>query len=117
METKNLFYREMSVFVQHESDGGSSLSSISPVWNKRLQLKQSLIFAISFTRLKWLAEIINANKCVVGEAYGYSSSYTITCEECTRIANKFSLYFIIFWHKKLEVLQQTFVKHWIESHA
>jgi hypothetical protein len=117
MQANNFFYREMSVFVQQENEEGSSLSNISPVWAKRLQLKQPLNFAISLTRLKWLAEIIDANKCVVGEAYDYSSSYTNTCEECTRIANKFSLYFTILWYKKLKVLQQIFVKHWIESHA
>jgi hypothetical protein len=114
MQANNFFYDDMSFFVQQENKEGS-LSNISPVWAKRLQHKQPLLFAISLTRLKWLAEIIDADKCVVGEAYGYSSSYTNTCEECTRIANKFSLYFTILWYKKLKVLQQIFVKHWIES--
>ena len=101
-----------------EKEETSLLSDISPMWAKRLKvIKPSLLFAISLTRLRWLSEIIDADKCVVGEAYGYSSSYTKTCEQCARIANKFSLYFTMLWYKKLKLLQQTFVRHWIESHT
>jgi diphthamide biosynthesis methyltransferase len=94
-----------------------SLIDISPRWAKRLEEKQSLPFLMPIKWLQWLSEIIDPQKCVVGEAYGFSSSYANTCAECTSLANKFPLYFAICSHKKLGDLEQTFVKHWNEKHA
>lgn len=93
-----------------------SLSDISPTWAIRLKEKRSPLFLISLTRLRWLSEIIHPKKCVVAEAYGFSSLYTNNCIECARIGNKFSLYFAIYLPKKLEENQQRFVKHWNEKH-
>jgi hypothetical protein len=93
-----------------------SLSDISPTWAIRLKEKQPPLFLISFTRLQWLSEITDAEKCVVGEAYGFSSSYTNSCRECTNIANKFSLYFVMNHPRKLKENRQRFVKHWNEKH-
>lgn len=94
----------------------SALNEISPIWAKRLKEIQSIKFLISLKRLQWLFEIIQAKKCVVGEAHGFSSSYTTKCKECARIGNKFSLYFSICHSKKLEENQKRFVKHWNEKH-
>ena len=93
-----------------------SLGDISPTWAIRLKEKRSHLFLISLTRLKWLFEIIHPKKCVVAEAHGFSSSYTINCAECARMGNKFSLYFTMCLHKKLGENQQRFVKHWNEKH-
>ena len=95
-----------------------SLSDISPTWAKRLQGKQPLLpFLVSLTRLRWLSEITDPRKCVVGEAYGFSPSYTDSCSQCASIGNKFSLYFAMCRHKKLEKVEQMFVKHWNQKHT
>ncbi len=93
-----------------------SLSDISPMWAMRLKEKQSPLFLVSLTRLRWLSEIIHPKKCVVAEAYGFSSSYTDDCRICARFGNKFSLYFAMHFPKKLEENQQRFIKHWNEKH-
>ena len=94
-----------------------SLSDISPIWATRLNEKQSsYLFPISLTRLLWLFEIIQPKKCVVAEAYGFSSSYTSNCPQCARIGNKFSFYFAFGLNKKLKENQNRFVKHWNEKH-
>lgn len=93
-----------------------SLDHILPKWAMRLKEKGSSVFLISLTRLKWLFEIIHPKKCVVAEAYGFSSSYTNSCAECAIVGNRFSLYFTLYLHKKLGENQQRFVKHWNEKH-
>ena len=93
-----------------------SLSDISPIWNSRLKGKQSPLFLISLTRLLWLFEIIHPKKCVVAEAYGFSSSYTNNCNQCARIGNKFSFYFAMCIPKKIKENQERFIKHWNEKH-
>ncbi len=100
----------------HHPQQPLSLSDISPTWDIRLKEKQSHLFLTSLTRLRWLFEIIHPKKCVVAEAYGFSSSYTNNCAECARIGNRFSLYFAIYLPKKIEENQQRFVKHWNEKH-
>jgi hypothetical protein len=114
MKRNELIYDEVNKRPQQQP---LSLSDISPTWAKRLQEKQPLPSLISLTRLRWLSEIADPRKCVVAEAYGFSSLYTISCRQCTIMANKFSLYFAMCWHKKLEKVQQMFVKHWNEKHA
>ncbi len=93
-----------------------TLADISPIWNNRLKEKQSFLFLFSFKRLKWLFEILHPKKCVVAEAYGFSSSYTNNCTTCARIGNKFSLYYTINYSKNLTKNQETFVDHWNKEH-
>ncbi len=100
----------------HPRQQSLSLGDISPTWAIRLKEKRSPMFLISLKRLKWLFEIIHPKKCVVAEAHGFSSSYSSNCAECARMGNKFSLYFTLHLHKKLEENQQRFVKHWNEKH-
>lgn len=94
-----------------------SLEDISPKWAIRLKEKRSPLFLISLTRLQWLFQILHPKKCVVAEAYGFSSSYTNNCAQCARIGNKFSLYFAMCFFKELEDNQNRFVKHWNEKHT
>src|SRR6187200_986748 len=101
MKRNELIYSEINDELPQQRP--LSLSDISPTWAKRLQGKQPLLpFLISLTRLRWLSEITNPRKCVVGEAYGFSASYTDSCSQCASIGNKFSLYFAMCSHKKLE---------------
>ena len=49
-----------------------TLEDISPIWASRLK-KENLPTFMSRTWLRWRFELQKASKCVVGEAYGYSS--------------------------------------------
>src|SRR5919109_5326118 len=64
------------------------LEDISPIWASRLK-KENLPTFMSSNWRKWHYELQNASKCVVGEAYGYSSQYMADCNECRRICLKF----------------------------
>ena len=91
------------------------LEDISPIWASRLK-KENLPTFMSWTWWKLHSELHRPSKCVVGEAYGYSSQYTADCDECNRICHKFLCYFTLNWRGKLESNKQDFVKHWNEKH-
>ena len=93
-----------------------TLHDISPKWADRLLLHR-LPFPLSIQWLRWYFEIKCASKCVVGEAYGFSSSYIYNCKECDRFGWKFMLSFITNSYPKLEENKQLFVKHWEEKHT
>jgi len=92
------------------------LEDISPIWASRLK-KENLPTFMSSNWRKWHYELKKASKCVVGEAYGYSSQYTADCNECERICVKFLYYFTLNLREKSESNKQDFVKHWNEEHT
>jgi hypothetical protein len=92
-----------------------TLDPISPIWAKRLE-ESKLLPLLSFRRLRLYLELKHTSKCVVGEAYGFSSSYIFDCKPCSRIAWKFMFYFMIYSYSKLEETKKEFVKHWSEKH-
>jgi len=94
-----------------------TLNDISPRWAKRLGERQELPVPMSITWLRWWFEIIWPPKCVVGEAHGFTRSYTNCCSECGEIGDKFSLYFTLNLCSRLEENKQRFVKHWNKEHA
>ena len=91
------------------------LDIISPMWAKRLE-ESKLLPLLSFRRLRLYFELKHTSKCVVGEAYGFSSSYVSNCKRCFKIAWKFMFYFMICSYSKLEATKKEFVKHWSEKH-
>jgi hypothetical protein len=92
-----------------------TLDTISPIWAKRLE--ESKLFPLfSIRRLRLYVELKDTSKCVVGEAYGFSSSYVSSCKRCSKIGWKFMFYFMIQSYSKLEVTKKEFVKHWSEKH-
>jgi hypothetical protein len=93
-----------------------TLEDISPKWASRLKSKNIPIF-MSPTWLRWRYELQKTSKCVVGEAYGYSSQYAENCDKCDRIGCKFLYYFTFNRRKRLELNKQEFVKHWNEEHS
>ena len=93
-----------------------SLENISPKWALRLK-RENIPTFMSPTWLQWRYELQKSSKCVVGEAYGYSSQYTENCDKCDRIGCKFLYYFTFNWRKRLELNKQEFVKHWNEEHG
>jgi hypothetical protein len=91
------------------------LDAISPMWSKKLE-ESKLLPLFSLRRLQMYLELKHASKCVVGEAYGCSSSYVDNCERCCDIAWKFMFYFMIHSYSKLERTKKEFVKHWNNKH-
>jgi hypothetical protein len=92
-----------------------TLGSISPTWAKKLE-GSKLLPILSIRRLRLYIELKHTSKCVVGEAYGFSSSYVSNCKLCSKIAWKFMFYFMIYSYSKLEGTDKEFVKHWSEKH-
>lgn len=93
-----------------------TLEVISPNWAMRLK-KENMPTFMSLTWFRRRYELQKASKCVVGEAYKYSSNYIENCDECNRIGYKFLYYFTLNWRKKLEQNKQEFVKHWNKVHS
>ncbi|MFL6369723.1 MAG: hypothetical protein ACJ72F_02710 [Nitrososphaeraceae archaeon] len=92
-----------------------TMDTISPVWARRLE-ESKLLPLLSLRRLQLYVELKDTSKCVVGEAYGFSSSYVSNCNLCSKIAWKFMFYFMICSYSKLEETKEKFVKHWSEKH-
>jgi hypothetical protein len=93
-----------------------TIEDISPIWASRLK-KENLPTFMSRTWLRWRFELQKTSKCVVGEAYGYSSQYTDDCYECDRIGGRFLNYFMLNWRRMLELNKRDFVKHWNVEHC
>jgi hypothetical protein len=69
-----------------------TLDTISPIWAKRLE-ESKLLPPLSVRRLQLYLELKDTSKCVVGEAYGFSSSYVYNCKVVLRFLG--SLCFIL----------------------
>jgi hypothetical protein len=89
--------------------------TISPMWAKKLE-QSKLLSLFSLRRLQLYIELKRTSKCVVGEAYGFTSSYVYNCKGCSKISWKFMFYFMIHSYSKLEDTKNEFVKHWGEKH-
>jgi hypothetical protein len=92
-----------------------TLDTISPIWAKKLE-ESKLLPLLSHERLRLSLELKRTSKCVVGEAYGFTSSYVYNCKGCSKISWKFMFYFMIHSYSKLEDTKNEFVKHWGEKH-
>jgi len=55
-----------------------TLDIVSPMWVRRLE-KSKLLPILSLERLRLYLELKDTSKCVVGEAYGFSSYYVTNC--------------------------------------
>jgi hypothetical protein len=91
-----------------------TLDDIPPDWASHLREKNKPTI-LSLTWMRWRFALQVASKCVLGEAYGYSSQYMDSCEECESFGSKFLYYFTFNWNGRLESNKQDFVKHWNES--
>jgi hypothetical protein len=99
---------------------------ISPQWFERLNIildednnkKENESDIIH----KLYPEINSYEKCVVGEVYGYNSSYVIEgakkrCQQCVALSGNFSYYFRRFDKQKIIETIDEFTKHWNEQHT
>lgn len=94
-----------------------TLSDISPDWAKRLGERRHLPVPLSITWLRWYLDLKRTSKCVVGEAYGYSSSFVYDCKDCDDIGWRMMLYFTVYSFSKLKENTQRFVNHWNKEHT
>jgi hypothetical protein len=101
--------------IQNQEELLLPLDTISPIWARRLE-KSKLLSILSLERLQLYLELKDTSKCVVGEAYGFSSSYVYNCKRCSKIGWKFMFNFMICSYSKLERTKKEFVKHWGEKH-
>ena len=87
---------------------------ISPKWAERF--KDKMPTPLSLQWFKWYFELKRTSKCVVGEAYGYSSYYIHNCRECDDLGWRFMYYFTVRSIKKLQDNRDKFVIHWNKQH-
>ena len=112
MQMKKAYVNDSKIQNQEEL---LTLDCISPTWAKKLE-ESKLLPLLSLERLQMYLELRDTSKCVVGEAYGFSSSYEYSCKPCSKIGWKFMLYFMIHSYSKLERTKKEFVKHRSEEH-
>lgn len=70
---------------------------------------------------KLYPEINSYHKCVLGEAYGYESSYIQSesknlCQKCSNLSGNFSYYIRVYDKTKIAETIDNFTKHWNEKH-
>lgn len=88
---------------------------ISPKWAQRFD--QLPLSPLSLKGVSWGLQILFAETCVVGEAYGYSSSYISECAKCSLLGYEFVTSFMTRSYNQLKENQELFVKHWNQEHA
>jgi hypothetical protein len=93
-----------------------ALKDIAPKWAKRLEQEKKLPFPLSLKWFRWYFELDMPSKCVVGEAYGFNSSYEKECEECNTLGWRFGHSFLVRSRSELETDVQNFLMHWNEKH-
>ena len=84
------------------------MCKLEDIIDKRLE-ESKLLPLLSLRRLRLYVELKRTSKCVVGEAYGFSSSYAYNCKGCSKISWKFMFYFMICSYSKLEETKREFV--------
>jgi len=92
-----------------------TLEDISPVWASRFRELPLSLFSLK--NIVWSFQILSAELCVVGEAYGHSASYVDECEKCIEIGHEFVASFIAHSYNRLEETKKVFVEHWNEQHS
>jgi hypothetical protein len=66
-------------------------------------------------------EINSYHNCVLGEAYGFESSYFQSesknrCQKCSNLSGNFSYYIRVYDKTKITETIDSFTKHWNEKH-
>lgn len=91
-------------------------SEISPMWSDRLNQAKDNISSFAPIRSQWYRELTISSACVVGEAYGFSSSYVCKCKKCNQLGWKFMFYFLIQSNSRIEKTKHDFEDHWNKEH-
>jgi hypothetical protein len=92
-----------------------TLEDISPKWSHRFE--QLPLPVLSARGISWGFQMLFAETCVVGEAYGYSGSYINECARCHAIGYEFVTSFLSRSYGSLKENEEVFVGHWNQEHA
>ncbi len=106
---------ERFTFGETSNPSSLTLTDIAPKWANRF--KQLPVPKLSLKGVQWALELTAADRCLVGEAHGFSASYLKTCEVCEMIGSNFQTNFIIRSFENLKKNTEKFVEHWNENHA
>ena len=105
----------------HNEDTQIDFKHIVPQWFERLnKLLFENVDADDFL-WKYYSEINSYERCVLGEAYGYDSSYAVAgsknrCQMCVELSGNFSFQIRVLDKKKIEMTINKFTIHWNEKH-
>jgi hypothetical protein len=93
-------------------------SEIAPNWANKIKAlgQEGFPFPLSFKWWRWYFELDSPSKCIVGEAYGYSSEYENECKRCDRLGWEFGHSFLIRSTEDFKDNIEEFVTHWNEKH-
>ena len=114
MYTKASLYENM---VHSKSSNKLIFSEISPMWSERLNQARENISSFAPIRSRWYRELTISSACVVGEAYGFSSSYVHKCKTCKELGFQFMYYFLIQSDSGIENAKLDFEDHWNKEHS
>ena len=106
---------ERFTFDKTSNSSSLTLTDIAPKWADRFN--QLPVPILSLKGLQWAFELTAAERCLVGEAHGFSASYLQTCKVCEMICSNFQTNFIMRSYENLQKNTEKFVKHWNEKHA
>ncbi|HEY7078278.1 MAG TPA: hypothetical protein VH500_01170 [Nitrososphaeraceae archaeon] len=101
----------------HKSQSELRFSEISPMWSERLNQARDNISPFAPIRSRWYRELTISSACVVGEAYGFSSSYVHKCKTCKELGFQFMNYFFIQSDSGIENAKLDFEDHWNKEHS
>jgi hypothetical protein len=114
MYTTASLYENM---VPPKSSNKLIFSEISPMWSERLNQARENISSFAPIRSRWYRELTISSACVVGEAYGFSSSYVHKCKTCKELGFQFMYYFLIQSDSGIENAKLDFEDHWNKEHS
>ena len=103
--------------ADHKSQSKLQFSEISPIWSQRLDQARDNISPFAPIRSRWYRELTISSACVVGEAYGFSSSYVHKCKTCKELGMQFMYYFLIQSDSGIENVKLDFEDHWNKEHS
>lgn len=103
--------------VRHRSPKKLLFSEISPMWSERLNQARDNISPFAPIRSRWYHELTISSACVVGEAYGFSSSYVHKCKTCKELGLQFMFCFLIQSDSEIEKAKLDFTDHWNKEHS
>jgi hypothetical protein len=97
-----------------------TFEEIAPDWSKRLN-KLAAAKGISYEKDPIYSDINDYGKCIVGEAYGYRSSYIIYgtvdyCRKCSGLSHDFVRATKRHYSDKLMDAIKKLTEHWNEVH-
>jgi hypothetical protein len=102
-----------SVAALQHAESALTLWHIAPTWYGILGQR---LPAYSPKRLVWYLHMASPETCIVGEAYGFSSSYMKDCADCVTFSRVFLHNFPAGSYSALHETIRHFIAHWNHDH-